>query len=127
MFFGYNDRFWSKTSGALLRKVTTQSSRVTSVVEAGKSDVSVKFVILMVFSFLPRRCHPLTSCIKRITHQPYYNVIFFEKDRRQILKSVYHLLKSAARLLLFRLHILRAVLILNVNCFFITDHVALIM
>ena len=91
MFFGYNDRFWSKTSGALLRKVTTQSSRVTSVVEAGKSDVSVKFVILMVFSFLPRRCHPLTSCIKRITHQPYYNVIFFEKDRRQILKKGYAL------------------------------------
>ena len=46
------------------------------------------FESLMLFSFLQRRCHPLTSCTKKIADQPCYNVIFlFQKDRTQILKK----------------------------------------
>ena len=34
----------------------------------------------MVFSFLQRRCHPLTRCIKKkIADLPWYNVIFYLK------------------------------------------------
>ena len=69
-------------------------------------------VILMVFSFLQRKCYPLTRCIKNIADQPCYNVIFFEKGRTQILKKGYacvcHLLRSVARSLFFRHHILSA-------------------
>ena len=32
---------------------------------------------LMVISFLQRRCHPVTWCIKKIADQPCYNVIFY--------------------------------------------------
>ena len=43
---------------------------------------------LMVFSFLQRRCHPLTRCIKKSADQLCYNVIFLlEKDRKQIFKK----------------------------------------
>ena len=31
----------------------------------------------MVFSFLQRRCHPLTRCIKKIADQHCYNVKFY--------------------------------------------------
>ena len=31
----------------------------------------------MVFSFLQRRCYPLTRCIKKIANQPCHNVIFY--------------------------------------------------
>ena len=33
--------------------------------------------IFMVISFLQRRCHPVTRCIKKISDQPCYNVIFY--------------------------------------------------
>ena len=32
---------------------------------------------LMVISFLQRKCHPVTWCIKKIADQPCYNVIFY--------------------------------------------------
>ena len=78
---------------------------------------------LLVFSFLQRKCCPHTRCIKKIANQPCYNVIFlFVKNRTQMLKKsmacVYHLFKSVARSLLFRLRILSAfntVVTLNPN------------
>ena len=36
---------------------------------------------LMVFSFLQRRCHSLTRCLKKIANQHCYNVIFYLKRR----------------------------------------------
>ena len=36
-----------------------------------------KTLKVMMFSFLQRRCHPLTRCIKKIADQPCYNVIFY--------------------------------------------------
>ena len=33
--------------------------------------------ILMVFSFLQKKCHLLTRCINKIADQPRYNVIFY--------------------------------------------------
>ena len=65
---------------------------------------------LMVFSFLQRRSHPLTKCIKKIANHPCYNVFFFiwEGQNTNIKKGytrVYHLLRSVARSILFRLHI----------------------
>ena len=41
----------------------------------------------MVFSFLQRKCHPPTRCIKKIASQPCYNVNFlFEKDSKSCSK-----------------------------------------
>ena len=76
-------------------------------------DTEIYFIVnLMVFSFLQRRCQPLTRCIKKIADQPSYNVIFiWEWQNRNIKKGyacLYHLLRSVARSLLFRLHILSA-------------------
>ena len=46
---------------------------------------------LMVFSFLQRKCHPLTRCINKIADQPCYNVIFlFEKNITQIFEKGMH-------------------------------------
>ena len=84
---------------------------------------------LMVFSFLQRRFHPLKRCIIKLLTSPVIMYFLFEKDRTQILKRgmpcVYHLLRSVARSLLFRLHISSA-------CFynqkkFYNDNEALIM
>ena len=38
---------------------------------------------LMVISFLQRRCHPVTRCIKKIAYQPCYNVIFYLRTTEQ--------------------------------------------
>ena len=40
-----------------------------------------KCCTLMVLSFLQRRCHPLTRCIKKIADQPCYNVIFYLREQ----------------------------------------------
>ena len=48
---------------------------------------------LMVISFLQRRCHPVTWCIKKIADQPCYNVFFlFEKDRTQMFTTYWEVL-----------------------------------
>ena len=77
---------------------------------------------LMMISFLQRRCHPVTRCIKKIADQPCYNAIFLFEHRTHILKKVYacvyHLLKSIARLLHFRLQISSACFY-NQNKFFL--------
>ena len=69
-------------------------------------------ITLMVFSFLQRRCHPFTRCIKKIADRPCYNIIFYWEARNKNIKKgyawVYHLIKSVARSILFRLHILSA-------------------
>ena len=36
-----------------------------------------KYLSFIMFSFLQRKCHPLTRCIKNIADQPCYNVIFY--------------------------------------------------
>ena len=40
-------------------------------------------VTLMVISFLQRRCHPITRCIKKIPNQTCYNVIFYMRRTEQ--------------------------------------------
>ena len=37
----------------------------------------ISWITYMVISFLQRRCHPVTRCIKKIADQPCYNVIFY--------------------------------------------------
>ena len=69
--------------------------------------------IIMVISFLQRRCHPVTRCIKIIADQPCYNVIFYMRrtEHTNIKKGftyVYQLLRSVARSIFFRLYILSA-------------------
>ena len=73
------------------------------------------YFILKVFSFLQRKCYPLTRCIKNAADQRWSNVIFFIWENiTQILKKgkgipcVYHLWRSAARLLIFRLNFFNA-------------------
>ena len=55
---------------------------------------------LMVISFLQRRCHPVTRCIKKIADQPCYIVIFYlgrtEHKYKKVYACVYHLLRSIA-------------------------------
>ena len=43
--------------------------------------------LFMLFSFLQRRCHPLTKCIKKFLTSPVIMYFLFEKDRTQILKE----------------------------------------
>ena len=66
---------------------------------------------LMVFSFLQRKCHPLTRYIKKIADlHCCYNIIFYlRRTEHQISKGyayVYHLIRSIARSIPFRFHIL---------------------
>ena len=42
----------------------------------------------MVFSFLQRKCHPLTRCIKEIADQLCYNVIFYLRMTEHNIKMV---------------------------------------
>ena len=81
---------------------------------------------LMMFSFLQRKCNPLTRCIKKIADHTCHNLIFIWEEQNTNIKKgyacVHHLLQTVARSLLFRLHILSACfynkkefLILNAN------------
>ena len=46
-------------------------------------------MLLMVFSFLQRRCHPRPRCIKKTADQPCYNVIFYlRRTEHKYLKGV---------------------------------------
>ena len=72
--------------------------------------ITCEILNIMVFSFLQRWCHPLTKCIKKFLTSPVIMYFFFvwEGQNTNIKKGyacVYHLLRSVARSLLFRLYI----------------------
>ena len=83
--------------------------------------------IIMVISFLQRRCHPVTRCIKIIADQPCYNVIFYMRrtehtNIKKVYACVYHLLRYIARSLLFRLQISSACFYKKKNFFLICSN-----
>ena len=77
---------------------------------------------LMVISFLQRRCHPVTKCIKKLLNSPVIMYFFIWEGQNTNIKKGYscvdHLLRSIARSLLFRLQILSACFYIKKTIFF---------
>ena len=70
---------WFEALEVSASKVNTQSSTEYCNVRM-RNILILCFMymsILMVISFLQRKCHPVTWCIKKIADQPCYNVIFY--------------------------------------------------
>ena len=68
----------------------------------------ILIVSLMVFSFLQRKCHPLTRCIKKLLTRGYNVIFYLRRAQHTNIKKrvcVYHLLRSVAWSILFWLHI----------------------
>ena len=96
---------WSLRRDCCNRKIYFELPKVCL---PGKIDCNITVGLnagLMVFSFLQRRSHPLTKCIKKIVTSPAIIYFFIWEGQNTNIKKVYacvyHLLRSVARSLLF--------------------------
>ena len=74
----WNETIFTSNSILFTRQLAKNSMKLLCESETPLNlIVFVLYLTLMVFSFLHRKCHPLTRCIKIIADQRCYNVIFY--------------------------------------------------